>query len=154
MNAPLKRHPALIPLSHDHQASLLLAMILKKETPQYRGMPGTTEGKLKLLQQRFQDEIKAHFDKEENILFPIITGRTEEIDVLIDELIGEHNALRFMIEEAKPGPTLYDDIDKIGNLLDDHIRKEERRLFQLIQLNFSEEELAEIGSSIETTGKD
>lgn len=33
MNAPLKRHPALIPLSHDHQASLLLAMILKKETP-------------------------------------------------------------------------------------------------------------------------
>jgi hemerythrin-like domain-containing protein len=59
-----------------------------------------------------------------------------------------------MIEEAKPGPTLYDDIDKIGNLLDDHIRKEERRLFQLIQLNFSEEELAEIGSSLETTGKD
>ncbi|HRH66344.1 MAG TPA: hemerythrin domain-containing protein [Bacteroidia bacterium] len=148
MNAPIKRHPALIPLSHDHQTGLLLAMILKKDTPQYRGMPGTTEGKLKLLQQRFQDELKPHFDKEENILFPMITGRNEEIDVLIDELIGEHNTLSLLIGEAKPGPTLYDDIDRIGNLLDNHIRKEERRLFQLVQVNFSEEELVEIGSSL------
>lgn len=88
MTAPIKRHPALIPLSHDHQTGLLLAMILKKETPQYRGMPGTTEGKLQLLQQRFEEELKPHFDKEENILFPFITGRLEEIDLLIDELIG------------------------------------------------------------------
>ena len=153
MNAPIKRHPALIPLSHDHQTGLVLAMILKKETPQYRGMPGTTEGKLQLLQQRFEEELKPHFDKEENILFPYITGRLEEIDLLIDELIGEHNTLRFLIQEAKPGPTLYDDIDKIGNLLDDHIRKEERRLFQLVQANFSEEELLEIGTSLEKESK-
>ncbi len=148
MSPPLKRHSSLIPLSHDHQTGLLLAMILKKETPQYRGMPGTTEGKLKLLKERFDVELKPHFDKEENILFPMITGRVEEIDVLIDELIGDHNKLRVWITEAKEGASLYDDLDKIGNLLDDHIRKEERKLFQLVQENFSEDELKEIGGSL------
>lgn len=153
MNAPIKRHPSLIKLSQDHQKGLLLALVLNKETPQYRGMPATTEDKLKLLQEQFQFELKPHFDKEENILFPAVTGRFERIDELIDELIGEHDKLQELIAAAIPGPGLYDALDEIGRTLEAHIRKEERVFFQLVQEHFSEEELLEIGQSLDNESR-
>lgn len=45
----MKRHKALIPLSHDHHHGLLLAQLVKKNVPDYKGLHKNLEGKIKYI---------------------------------------------------------------------------------------------------------
>ena len=58
---PIKRHKALQPLSRDHHQGLILAQILKKGAPQYKGMPSTIEGKKEYAIAFSESELKQHF---------------------------------------------------------------------------------------------
>ena len=44
----MKRHKALIPLSHDHHLLLLLAQLIKKNAPDYKGLPKDLKEKLSI----------------------------------------------------------------------------------------------------------
>lgn len=140
MAAPLKRHPALIGFSHEHHQGLLLAQVLKKNSPAYRGMPQQTEDKKAYLLDRFTTELKKHFIAEENVLFPFCTGKPE-MDELIDDLIQDHAEMGRIILHVQESASPVDLMNDFGILLEQHIRKEERILFALIQEKFSEEEL-------------
>ena len=41
----MKRHEALAPLSREHHGTLILAQLLKKGAPVYKGLPDTDTGK-------------------------------------------------------------------------------------------------------------
>lgn len=144
----MKRHNALILLSHDHHHGLLLAQLLKKSAPAYKGLPSDTPGKINYAIEKFNSDLSIHFEDEEKILFPILKGKDSEVDNLIDELIEEHKQLRKKIISLHDIPDPEDTMDEIGYLLESHIRKEERNLFQKAQEILIEEELSGVEDSI------
>jgi len=139
----MKRHKCLIKLSKDHHQGLIVAQLLKKDTPPYRDMPNDLNGKTKYALNFYENELKNHFALEENILIPFILNRNKDIDILCNQILEEHKIIFNKFENIKK---YFDEnqLDEIGNLLSQHIRKEERELFELIQENFSNEELNQL----------
>ena len=137
----MKRHPALIPLSREHQPALLLAQLLKINAPAFNGMPTTLPDKAAFALKMYTLNLKNHFIKEEAMLASI-KNLNKSIDALTEEITMEHQLLRAaFLALDKPNHTI-EELDALGNQLDDHIRKEERILFPLIQEHCSEEVLA------------
>ena len=135
----MKRHPALIPLSRDHHGSLILARLLQKNAPAYKGLPTDLAGKRKYAVDLFLADIRPHFEKEERLFDAVF--HHEQLQPLIDELRNEHLEISSMFERIM-GPVDLEDLDRLGTLLERHIRKEDRQLFQLMENICTEEELA------------
>ncbi|TAH41792.1 MAG: hemerythrin domain-containing protein [Bacteroidetes bacterium] len=141
MNKPIKRHPSLVNLSRDHYSGLLLSSVLKKDTPDFKNMPVSPGDKVVFVKDKYVTELRGHFLTEEEILFPFVSGRKAEIDQLIKELILEHRELELRINSLEGVADLVNALNETGYLLESHIRKEERQLFQMIQESFTESEL-------------
>ncbi|MFI5238092.1 MAG: hemerythrin domain-containing protein [Ignavibacteriales bacterium] len=144
----MKRHPALYTLSHDHHQGLILAQQLKKGTPQYKGMPDTLEGKKKYALSFYQSDLIKHFKDEEEILFPFVKNKNENIDEMILEIISEHRKMETLINKLGKSNQLENVLDELGWLLEKHIRKEERELFVEIEKVLSEDELNIVGDRL------
>jgi len=144
----MKRHPALYTLSHDHHQGLILAQQLKKGSPQYKGMPSTLEEKKVYTLAFYKSELVKHFSDEEKILFSVVKKRSVKIDKLIEDIINEHRKMESLIKEIDETLELENKLDEFGNLLERHIRKEERELFVEIENVLSEEELIKIGDEL------
>jgi iron-sulfur cluster repair protein YtfE (RIC family) len=144
----MKRHPALYTLSHDHHQGLILAQQLKKGAPQYKGMPSTLEAKKEYTLAFYKSELIKHFKEEEEILFTAVIKKDDKVDNLITEIISEHRKMESLVNNLEQTLHLEGVLDELGKLLERHIRKEERKLFPMIQELFSEEELANIGESL------
>ena len=129
----MKRHKSLIPLSQDHHNGLMLAQLIKKGAPEYKGLPSDINGKVQYTIESWENELKIHFLNEEKILFPSVMGKYSEIDMLIDELINEHKEIKQKIDKLKIQDDLQNSLNDLGNFLEKHIRKEERILFQKLQ---------------------
>jgi hemerythrin-like domain-containing protein len=100
------------------------------------------------INQQFQQEIKFHFAAEEEALFPIARNFPDLIS-LIDELVAEHTSLRREFSRAENGVMSADDLPHFARKLSEHIRKEERQLFERMQQLLSAEEMAALGVSLE-----
>ncbi len=139
----MKRHESLAILSRQHHAALLLAQLLKKGAPPYRGMPTDNAGKVDYALGFYASDLIPHFAAEEAVL-----GTVQGIDSRLDELIGdienEHVELRNLFDTLRNHPQLEEQMNTIGTTLDQHIRKEERQLFPLIEEVAGEEKLQEI----------
>lgn len=145
MADPIRRHPSLVPLSKDHHEALLLAQVLKRNAPPYRGMPQSPRDKQAYFRARFSTALQPHFRAEEDKLFPLLAGKEKEIDRMIDLLVAEHRQLETFVRDEVGEEQLVDHLDRAGQLLEAHIRREERQLFQWAQANCSAAELEEIG---------
>jgi len=144
----MKRHPALHPLSHDHHQGLILAQQLKKGVPQYKGMPSTLEDKKDYAVSFYKSELVKHFKDEEEILFPSVLGKNEKVDSLIKEVISEHRNIESLVNKLEKTNQLENVMDELGQLLEKHIRKEERVLFVEIENILSENELKIISEKL------
>lgn len=141
--SPLKRHFSLQPLSREHHEALILAQLLKRDVPDYKGLPTTTEGKVEHTQKIYEQELAPHFAKEEEVLIPAVRGYSTELDELCDTILEEHRAIREAVEElagAEDGEAAAL-LDALGRLLEAHVRREERNWFELIQEVVPEEVL-------------
>jgi len=145
---PIKRHKSLQPLSHDHHQGLILAQQLKKDAPQYKGMPSTLEGKKEYALTFYKTELEKHFENEEKILFPFVKSKNEDVDKLIEEIISEHRKMVSLINELNKTDQPENVLDELGWLLEKHIRKEERELFGEIEKVLSNDELNIIGTML------
>lgn len=80
----------------------------------------------------WRSEIRAHFDDEERLLLPLVGS-----PALRDRLLDEHAALRQLAErcERDPESAASDSelVREVGVQLHDHIRWEERVLFEAVQ---------------------
>jgi quercetin dioxygenase-like cupin family protein len=105
----VRRHAALVPLSHDHQHTLVAARALKRGDPS------------RILELRA--ELERHFREEEELVFPLL-GRLDPPPPALAEACVQHAQIRARL----------DDPDKeLGALLEAHVRLEERVLFELVQ---------------------
>jgi iron-sulfur cluster repair protein YtfE (RIC family) len=145
---PIKRHKALQPLSRDHHQGLIIAQVLKKNAPAYRGLPSTLEGKKEYSISFYNSELVKHFKMEEEILFPLVNGKNSEVDKLIEQIINEHRQLKRLIIEIQETAELENKLDEFGRLLEKHIRIEERILFPKIEKTLTEVQLFELETKL------
>lgn len=144
----MKRHESLAPLSREHHAALLLAQLLKKDAPVYKGLPTLAHDKAEYGLQLFNTSMKAHFIKEEQIIEKLM-GLNETIDAVGTEIVQEHKELTVAFLALKGSTSLADDMDALGNKLEQHVRKEERLLFPLIEKHCSVVLLEQIKSMVD-----
>ena len=130
-----KRHPGLVPLSHDHHHALALALRCRKQAlGQIK--PTGVEG-LRLRANEFLTvyaaELSSHFEAEEKILFPQMSLHVPESEKLIDDLLRDHETVRRARAKLEQTVALGKVIFDLGDLLERHIRREERELFPLFE---------------------
>lgn len=129
------RHPSLIPLSHDHHHGLALALRCRKQALgqlKPMGAAGLRERATEFIE-FYRSNLVAHFRAEEEALFPPMRSVLPDIGSLLDELTHEHAALRQGATQLEAGIGLAKLVFDLGDLLERHIRKEERELFPLFE---------------------
>lgn len=136
----MKRHSAIVPLSHDHHHALILAQAIKKNAVKSGLGAKSIEEKVKATIIVYNTELIPHFSHEEVLLFPIALGKDEELDKMIQDIIEEHDKIRNSIESLNNG-NVEENLDEFGKLLENHVRTEERILFPKIEKIVGEEEL-------------
>lgn len=139
----MKRHASLIPLSHEHHEALILARLLQKTTPPYKGLPSEPAEKAQYALTFYKDKLLTHFIQEESII-PIVKGISPDLDTLLEEMVEEHGILKKLFEELSQETDFINPIDHLGKTLEVHIRKEERQIFPLIQECCNDEVLDDI----------
>jgi len=149
----MKRHKSLIPLSQQHHDVLILAQLIKRNAPHYKGLPTEIEEKRKYTLEKFKEYLVPHFEAEELILIPFIIGRDKDVDLLCEEIITEHQKIASLVEEIRIKKSLEDNMNELGELLSSHIRKEERKLFQKIQQFLSAEQIDKLGKELSYLNK-
>jgi iron-sulfur cluster repair protein YtfE (RIC family) len=117
----------------------MLAQLIKKGAPEYKGLPSDLTGKVNHVKESWEKELKLHFKNEENILFPFVKGKDEELDALIDNILEEHRLIESLVKKLDTQQDVESTLDQLGKTLEGHIRKEERELFQKIQILLGEE---------------
>ena len=128
----MKRHIALIPLSHDHHEALILARLIQQGAPAYKGLPTELVQKAEYALNLYQKKLEKHFIQEEGMI-PIVAGISQGLDALLEEMVQEHIVLRKLFAQLPAETNLLIPLDHLGKSLEFHIRKEERQIFPLIQ---------------------
>ena len=128
----MKRHIALIPLSHEHHDALILARLIQKGAPEYKGLPTELGLKAEYALDLYQKKLEKHFIQEEGMI-PIVAGISQGLDALLEEMVQEHIVLRKLFAQLPAETNLLIPLDHLGKSLEFHIRKEERQIFPLIQ---------------------
>ena len=129
------RHPSLIRLSHDHHHGLALALRCRKQALgqlKPMGAAGLRE-RARECREFYLNNLAAHFRAEEEVLFPAMRGVAPQGSAVIEDLIGQHREIRRLMSELEAGAGLAKRIFDLGDLLERHIRKEERELFPLFE---------------------
>ena len=139
------RDKNLVPLSRQHQHALALCVRIERASP-IEGSP-LAQWQAEMAQQ-FEAEIKFHFAAEEQIVFPAARN-FGELNSLVDQLIEEHALLRACFKKAECKQMAGDDISDFARRLSEHIRKEERQLFERLQQLLAAEEMERMGRELD-----
>jgi hemerythrin-like domain-containing protein len=142
------RHKALVRYSHQHQHALALCVRLDRELQQDALAEQSRLQWQKEIARIFKDEIRAHFAAEEELLFPL-AGRFESMVPLIQELLSEHQTLLSYADNASAEILSDTDLQLFAMLLSDHIRMEERQLFEECQKLIPSADLERMGEQTE-----
>jgi hemerythrin-like domain-containing protein len=144
------RDKSLIPLSRQHQHALALCVRLDRAI---QAGPVELEAWQAEIEQIFAQEITIHFAAEEKHLFPA-AATFAELRSVVQELLEEHTLLRDWFARAQSRSLDQTALSSFAAKLAQHIRKEERQLFEGMQKLMSAEELAALGAALDTALQD
>jgi hemerythrin-like domain-containing protein len=135
-----RRHPSLIPLWQQHRDALMLAFRLRHPAPPAPVTPmtpaSTPQSRAAETLAFYDRHLHGHFRAEEDELFPFLRRRLSADAAraaLFEELVAEHRrlaALRDAIAGADGEPALGAALETFAELLETHVRREERELFE------------------------
>jgi mannose-6-phosphate isomerase-like protein (cupin superfamily) len=124
----VKRHPALISLSHDHHHALVEARRLRAAAESVDDPAAAADA----FADFFATVSVPHFRKEEETLFPLVVD-FEEARPLVVEALLDHQRLYALVAELEDAHDVRVPMREIGELLEAHVRREERELFPLME---------------------
>ncbi|WP_130858631.1 hemerythrin domain-containing protein [Gracilibacillus phocaeensis] len=129
----MKRHEALNPLSHHHHHTLTQALELQRAGTE-KSQKGYTE-LLRDLIEFWEKDGNDHFRDEEEVLIPLYLEHADSIEMdLVKEILYQHAQIRSSIQHLREDrQTSYKEMNELGELLNNHVRLEERQLFPLIE---------------------
>lgn len=144
----MRRSRQLKPLSSEHHQALLVAFQLKKGLeghPESAGAPKDLPGLLALAR-RFEEQVfRPHLRAEEDVLGQYLVAAD------MRRLESEHRELVQFLESARSArpPELRAALHGFADLIERHIRWEERELFPYAEGHVDEATLATIGGELE-----
>ncbi len=146
-----QRHKSLIPLSRDHYEGLLLSQQIRADRIMMNGWPSDPIDRARFVARFYDEHLKTHFAAEEESLFPLFTSHVPQGSHLVGELVAEHRIMeQFVSRFAKADSlTVLKELNEFAELLERHIRKEERQLFPLFEDHASKEILAQTEQMIQ-----
>lgn len=121
---PIKRSVFLAGLSREHHESLLFSWKIKQGL-HYKVEPSRM---LEFCNWYFAIHIKEHFDKEETSLTKVLPNN----HLMMRKMIDDHDAIRSIMKEMNVSVTEALLLD-LANTVKDHVRFEERQLFNYIE---------------------
>lgn len=141
---PIKRSKALLPLSREHHVDLLLAWKIRKgllNHAEYQRMVDY----IKYLEENL---INGHFDDEEKLLFDLLPVE----DKMCAAARNEHKQIRHLIAEICDKKN-YDNglFRQLADLVEAHVRYEERELFPYLETKLPEQKLEEVAKILSKT---
>lgn len=132
----MKRDAALRDLSSEHHTGLVLVRRIRKQ-------PAPAEAAVKArweeVRERFASELEPHFQKEEDGLLPMLRAIGES--ALVERTLREHETMRRLVADGGP-----EDLLRFAQWLDEHIRFEEKELFDVAQRRLSADQLASLAA--------
>jgi hemerythrin HHE cation binding domain-containing protein len=140
----MKRDPALVTLSHDHHQALAVAQKLRRADEQ------SADRARAALVAYWDGHGREHFRLEEEILFPAYAGYGDPYDPLLARALCDHVAIRREVAAATGDPAApVGTLHKLGAMISEHVRLEERELYLLIERALPEAELAAVAGALE-----
>jgi hemerythrin-like domain-containing protein len=137
----MKRIPELRDLSDDHHHGLVLAQKAKQAAAR-ADLRAAAEMWVEV-EMQFAAELAPHFQIEETLIAPHLEDAGES--AMTRRLYDEHRALRECVQPGS-GRTPAD-LGRFGDLLESHIRFEERELFEVAQRRLSPEALIAVAEA-------
>lgn len=137
----MKRHQALQQLSRDHHDALVVAHRLKRLD--YTNAEDARNAFLEY----WKNEGREHFRQEEEILLPTLTRYVDSSTPIISQVLSDHSRIGRLATEISKASRL-EQLRALGLELEQHVRKEERELFPLIERAIPDRELAELASRL------
>lgn len=129
----MKRHEALIPLTHDHHHALAQVRQLRLAA---KGTDQERRSRSALFLSFFRDDTIKHFREEEEIVFPLLIEAAEAREPLARAMLEHlriHSLVRTLEREVEQGDPTPDIMVRVAECLESHIRFEEKSLFPLIE---------------------
>jgi quercetin dioxygenase-like cupin family protein len=123
----VKRHPALVPLSHDHDHALVQARRIVRAADTAETASVAAE-----LSRFFHHVTVRHIREEEEALFPLVADSDDARPLIVQALL-EHQRLHALVARLEGAPEDGAIARELGHLLQAHIGFEERELFPLIE---------------------
>ncbi len=142
---PVKRSPQLAPLSREHHEDLLFVWKMRQ------GLATNIESSrmIAFTQWFWQQHLQHHFKKEETAI-PLVLGASHP---LLLQMQSEHNAIKTLIDESIEHGDLKK-LETLAQLLNDHIRFEERRLFGKVENAASPAQLERLSEQLKHEDND
>jgi len=136
----MKRHQSLETLSFEHHDALVVALRLKKGLAKNASLQTMADYALSL----YRHHLIHHFDQEEQTLVEPLKPH-KEARLLVQRMLNEHKrfaglAGKLKADEKEKKAAL----KEFAELLNDHVRFEERELFTAAENLLSAEQLASI----------
>lgn len=134
----MKRCPELQDLSREHHTALQLALQLKRAA--VSGDEARIEAACLRVRDVFARELLPHFREEEDCLLPQLAGAGA--NAVVARTLIEHRALQRLVRELEiPDPEV---LLRFAELMAEHVRFEERELFELAEALLGRNLLARI----------
>jgi len=150
-----KRHPSLVSLSHDHHHGLALALRLRQGDAALLndGWTHDRREQAKRVLTFYQEELSVHFRLEEEILFPAMMKHVAQASPLINSLIDQHRQMEKMIVRLRDSEqeSLDEVLTELGEMLERHVRAEERDLFPMYEREIPQQAASEIMKALQET---
>jgi len=138
---PIKRNRHIVKLSQDHHASLMFCWKIRQGIKYHAAI----ERMVKYVQYFWEHHFSEHFKEEEEFLFAPLKN-----DAAVEKAIDDHQKIKTFVNEITfPGTEDQEDILlELADMVEEHVRYEERILFPHLEKQLSEEQLENIGSQI------
>lgn len=137
---PIKRNENIVKLSRDHHASLMFCWKLRQGIKQHI----SHERMVQYVKYFLDSHMTTHFKEEEDFLFqPLQDDKVQKAKSDHVEILKLTNTVLVSDKED-----LGDELARLADLVDAHVRYEERILFPHLEQNLTEVQLENIGRSI------
>jgi hemerythrin-like domain-containing protein len=138
---PEKRDPSLVPLSHDHHHGLVRVFRIRQALLAGKDL----EREAVVTCDFFARDLAPHFRAEEEILVPVLRESGAVGAHALSRLVDEHRTLERLVPELSRGVAALRDF---ADLLERHIRREEREIFPAYELRVLPHRRAEVEAGI------
>lgn len=123
----MKRHAALLQLSREHHHALKLSRLARFASDAGHAL-AIAEAAEKIIE-AFPEVLEPHFQSEENDLLPALAAAGA--NALVERTLAEHAELRDLNRRLiEPDSKI---LARLATLLHDHVRFEEREVFETAQ---------------------